>query len=78
MTSDRESIVGRYRYSIIVKGGIVPKESAAIYNLLFDKRQVSDYADLIRFERRDVEHMIPEVEEFVQCMHLTLGISPDA
>ncbi len=49
-----------------VKAGKVPKEIAAIYNDLFDRRQESDYGPFFVFEETDVQPWFNEVEIFVK------------
>lgn len=60
----------------MVNGGIIPKEIAAVYNLLFDKRQKSDYADLVVLDRADVQHLVPQTEAFVDF--ITTLLKPSA
>jgi uncharacterized protein (UPF0332 family) len=43
-----------------VKAGILPKQTAEIYNDLFDDRQEGDYTDFISFSE---DHVMPQIEK---------------
>ena len=48
-----------------VKTGLVPKEMGRFSNPLFERRQVSDYRDLVVFDRADVEAWLRQAHNFV-------------
>ena len=48
-----------------VASGVVPKELARIYNDMFERRQESDYVDLVCFVHDDVMAWLSETEVFV-------------
>lgn len=48
-----------------VKTGLLDKESGMLYGDLFDLRQRGDYGDFFDFEERDINQLIPKVEEFL-------------
>ena len=49
-----------------VKTEKISKKFAQIYNDLFERRQESDYMDFIRFEEKQVNPWIGNVEQFVE------------
>ena len=56
------SLFNRY----YVKTGAVPKELAQLYNDLFERRQESDYMDVVDFEESQVRPWISRAEHFVE------------
>jgi uncharacterized protein (UPF0332 family) len=58
-----------------VKTGIVPKDLAKVYNLLFDLRQEADYVEFVCFDENQVFPWIPRTEEFIQ--HLISVLNSD-
>ena len=55
-----------------VKTGKISKETAEIYNDLFDRRQEGDYADFVDFREDQVLPRITKVESFIQEIISTL------
>ena len=51
-----------------VKGGAVSLELAQVYSALFERRQESDYADLVEFGEDQVQPWIGQAEEFVATL----------
>jgi uncharacterized protein (UPF0332 family) len=51
-----------------VKTGVVPKETALIYNLLFERRQEGDYEEFVVFKESDVKPWLKEAEYFVNSV----------
>ena len=49
-----------------VKTNKVPKETARIFNDLFERRQEGDYVDFVDFKESQVLSWLPEAEAFVQ------------
>lgn len=58
-----------------VKTGIVSKETAEIYNDLFDRRQEGDYADYVVFSEDQVMPRIVKVEDFIKKIASLLQIN---
>ncbi|OHB79326.1 MAG: HEPN domain-containing protein [Planctomycetes bacterium RBG_16_55_9] len=56
-----------------VKIGKVGKETAKIYNDLFERRQESDYVDFIRFEQSQVQPWISQAEAFVKQVETAIN-----
>ena len=48
-----------------VKVGSIPKELGKHFDLLFDSRQESDYADLVAFKAEEVADWLDQTEIFV-------------
>jgi uncharacterized protein (UPF0332 family) len=51
-----------------VKTGMVSKETAVIYNSLFERRQEGDYEEFITFKEPDVKPWIKDTESFVNAI----------
>ncbi len=51
-----------------IKTGIISQKLGDLYSTLFNKRQESDYKDLQVFTKEDIEHLIPETEEFIKII----------
>ena len=51
-----------------VKTGAVPLELAQIYSALFERRQESDYADLVEFDGQQVRPRMERAEAFVTLL----------
>lgn len=49
-----------------VKTGLLDKELGMLYGDLFDLRQRGDYGDFFDFEEKDINQLIPKVEEFLK------------
>jgi len=61
----------------LVKPGVVPIELGRVYDTLFDSRQKSDYADLVRFDVEAVRDWLPQAERLVQhLINVTEGFLP--
>jgi len=56
-----------------VKTGIIPKDLAKHFDVLFDSRLEGDYADFIRFKAEDVANWLIQTQEFVR--HIEVLIS---
>ncbi|MEW6352350.1 MAG: HEPN domain-containing protein [Thermodesulfobacteriota bacterium] len=63
MSSSKHAGVRGLFHRQFVKTGSVPKELAAIYKDLFERRQEGDYVDLVNFSESQVIPWIPSVEE---------------
>jgi len=64
-SSPKHSGIRSLFHQRIVKAGLVDLSMGHLYDRLFDNRQKSDYADLVKFEATDVRPWITEVKEFV-------------
>jgi uncharacterized protein (UPF0332 family) len=51
-----------------VKTGIILKETALIYNLLFERRQEGDYEVFVTFKEADVKPWLEETERFIDSV----------
>jgi uncharacterized protein (UPF0332 family) len=51
-----------------VKTGIISIELGQLFDRLFDNRQKSDYADMVRFEKEDVRGWLEEARAFVEAI----------
>jgi len=49
-----------------VRSGLIPQESGKHFDLLFDSRQESDYADWVVFETDDIRSWMERTELFVR------------
>jgi uncharacterized protein (UPF0332 family) len=54
LSSSKHSGIRSFFNHDFVKSGIVPKETAMIYNSLFERRQEGDYEVFVRFTEIDV------------------------
>jgi len=64
-SSPKHSGVRSLFHQKIVKPGLIEVAMGHLYDRLFDSRQKSDYADLVKFEIIDVRPWISEVKTFV-------------
>lgn len=46
----------------------LPETYNITYNELFDKRHSGDYDDFLFFDRKTVERLVPEAEDFIQAI----------
>ena len=53
----------------LVKPGLLPLDMGRFYDTLFDNRQKGDYADLVRFDARNVQGWLDRAVESIR--HLT-------
>lgn len=56
-----------------VQTGIFSKEMGKTYTDIFDKRQQSDYDDFVKYDKEFVDNLIPEIENFINTIHLYLN-----
>ncbi|MFN8429743.1 MAG: HEPN domain-containing protein [Spirosomataceae bacterium] len=63
--------------SILVKDylhkGIITQKEAWLFGDLFNKRQESDYKDVRRFSKEEIEPLISEVEKFILMIRELIG-----
>lgn len=50
----------------VVKAGLMDKDMAGVYNILFDKRQESDYDDFVIINEAEVVTWLEEADEFIK------------
>ena len=51
-----------------VKTNIFPKETAIIYNSLFERRQEGDYEDFVTFKKIDVRDWLRDTDVFINTV----------
>ncbi len=68
LSSSKHSGVRSFFNRHFVKTGIISKETAEIYNSLFERRQEGDYEVFVKFEEDDVKPWIKETETFVNAV----------
>ena len=51
-----------------IKTGKIMKSYGRLYNNLFENRQEGDYIDFVVFKKQSVEHLIPEVKDFINAL----------
>ena len=68
--SPRRNMVasGALLHQNFIKPGLVGSELGQIYDRLFDNRQKSDYADLVRFNPDEVRGWHEEARNFVETI----------
>ena len=59
-----------------VRTGKVSKDTARIFNDLFERRQEGDYVDFVEFEESQVRTWMPQAEAFVAQVADLIGASP--
>jgi uncharacterized protein (UPF0332 family) len=68
LNSSKHSGVRSFFNRHFVKTGIIPKETAEIYNSLFERRQEGDYEVFVMFTETDVKPWLKETESFVNVI----------
>ena len=68
LSSSKHSGIRSLFHQNIVKSGLVDLESGQLYDRLFDNRQKSDYADLVRFDTDEVGDWYNEARRFVDAL----------
>lgn len=68
LSSAKHSGIRSLFHQNIVKSGLVDLESGQLYDRLFDNRQKSDYADLVRFDTDEVGDWYNEARRFVDAL----------
>lgn len=68
MSSSKHSGIRSFFNSHFVKPEIVPKETARIYNFLFERRQEGDYEDMALFTGSEVVPWMKEAKLFVNVL----------
>ena len=65
LSSSRHSGVRSLFVKHWVNSGVFPKAMGRFYHHLFERRQISDYKDLVVFTREDVEAWLRQADDFV-------------
>ena len=68
LSSSKHSGIRSLFNNNFVKVNIIPKETAIIYNSLFERRQESDYEDFITFKEIDVRMWLKETDVFINTL----------
>jgi uncharacterized protein (UPF0332 family) len=68
LSSSKHSGIRSFFNRNFVKTGIFSKETAVIYNSLFERRQEGDYEVFITFKENDVKPWLEETEVFVNAV----------
>jgi uncharacterized protein len=68
LSSSKHSGVRSFFNQYFVKTGIVSKETAVIYNLLFERRQEGDYEEFVSFKEADVKPWLREAQHFIDTV----------
>lgn len=68
LSSSKHTGIRSYFNQNFVKSGIIPKETAVIYNSLFERRQEGDYDVFVRFTESEVLPWIKEAKAFVDTV----------
>ena len=68
LSSSKHSGMRSFFNKHFVKTGIIPKETAEIYNSLFERRQEGDYEVFVTFKEADVKPWIKETETFINAV----------
>jgi uncharacterized protein (UPF0332 family) len=66
LSSSRHTGVRSLFNQHLVKTGKISKDTAQIFNDLFERRQEGDYVDFVRFEESQVRTWMPRAEAFVE------------
>jgi len=64
-STSKHSYLRSLMHREFVKTGIIPKDLAKHFDVLFDRRLEGDYADFVRFEAEDVAGWLEETKRFV-------------
>ena len=67
-SSSKHSGVRALFHQRFVRTGVFSKDMGQLYDRLFDNRQKADYADLVAFEKSDVEPWLSQAQEFVEIV----------
>ena len=68
LSSSKHSGIRSFFNQTFVKTGIFPKETAVIYNSLFERRQEGDYEVFVKFNETDVNPWLKETAVFVNAV----------
>ena len=68
LSSSKHSGLRSFFNHNFVKAGIIPKETAIIYNSLFERRQEGDYEVFVTFKETDVKPWLKEAAVFVDAV----------
>ena len=68
LSSSKHSGLRSFFNHHFVKTGMIPKETAIIYNSLYERRQEGDYEVFVSFEETDVKPWLRDAEMFVDAV----------
>jgi uncharacterized protein (UPF0332 family) len=68
LSSSKHSGIRSFFNRNFVKTGVFPKDTAAIYNSLFERRQEGDYEVFVTFKEKDVQPWLKETQVFVNTV----------
>jgi uncharacterized protein (UPF0332 family) len=68
LSSSKHSGIRSFFNHNFVKSGIFLKETAVIFNSLFERRQEGDYEVFVKFTKTDVNPWLKETEVFVNAV----------
>jgi len=68
LSSSKHSGLRSFFNHHFVKTGIIPKETAIIYNSLYERRQEGDYEVFVSFQETDVKPWLRDAEMFVDSV----------
>jgi len=68
LSSSKHSGLRSFFNHHFVKTGMIPKETAIIYNFLYERRQEGDYEVFVSFEETDVKPWLRDAEMFVDAV----------
>jgi uncharacterized protein (UPF0332 family) len=68
LSASKHSGVRSFFNQHFVKTGIISKETAVIYNLLFERRQEGDYEEFVSFKEADVKPWLKEAQHFIDVV----------
>jgi uncharacterized protein len=68
LSSSKHAGVRSFFNQHFVKSGIISKETAVIYNLLFERRQEGDHEEFVTFKEADVRPWLKEAQHFIDSV----------
>ena len=68
LSSSKHSGLRSFFNHHFVKTGMIPKETAIIYNSLYERRQEGDYEVFVSFQETDVKPWLRDAEMFVDAV----------
>jgi uncharacterized protein (UPF0332 family) len=73
LSSSKYSGVRALFHQNIVKNGLINREMGKFYDKLFDTRQKGDYADLVYFDKKEVDSWFDETKKFISSIKNIIG-----
>lgn len=72
-TAGKHSAVRGFFNRYYVKPGVVDRDLGDVYNLLFNRRNRGDYADMVRFDESQVQPLMADAARFVARIEEIVG-----